>query len=95
MPNGSPRQSFVIPDPVQSLVWILVGKIVTFVFPITATHTPAVALSLAALTGVHSIAGRYEIAAPRKNLTLERFGRNSKSERQSNMIKIETPHNIV
>jgi hypothetical protein len=34
------------------------------------------------------------IAAP-QNLTLERFGRNSKSKRQSNMNKIETPHNIV
>jgi hypothetical protein len=32
---------------------------------------------------------------PQKNLTLERFGRNSKWERQSNMTKIETPHNIV
>jgi hypothetical protein len=35
-----------------------------------------------------------KLPAP-KNLTLERFGRNSKSERQSNMTKIETPHNIV
>jgi hypothetical protein len=33
-------------------------------------------------------------AAP-KNLTPERFGYNSKWERQSNMTKIETPHNIV
>jgi hypothetical protein len=49
------------------------------------------------ITGVHQIAGRYEIAAhPKKNnLTLERFGRNSKLERKSNMTKIETPHNIV
>jgi hypothetical protein len=46
-------------------------------------------------TVVHQIAGRSEIACPRKNLTLERFGRNSKSERQSDMTKIETPHKIV
>jgi hypothetical protein len=32
---------------------------------------------------------------PPQNLTLERFGRNSKSERQLNMTKIETPHQIV
>jgi hypothetical protein len=46
-------------------------------------------------TGVHEIAGRYEMAGPPQNLTLERFSRNSKLERQSNMTKIETPHNIV
>jgi hypothetical protein len=39
-------------------------------------------------TGVHEIAGP-------KNLTPERFGRNSKLERQSNMTKIETPYNIA
>jgi hypothetical protein len=30
-----------------------------------------------------------------RNRTLERFGRNSKWERQSNMTKIEALHNIV
>jgi hypothetical protein len=29
-------------------------------------------------TVVHQIVGRYQIAAHQKNLTLERFGRNSK-----------------
>jgi hypothetical protein len=35
-----------------------------------------------------------KLLAP-QHLTPERFGRNSKLERQSNMIKIEIPHNIV
>jgi hypothetical protein len=39
-------------------------------------------------TVVHEIAGSYEIVEPQNNLTLERFGRNSKLERQSNMTKI-------
>jgi hypothetical protein len=45
------------------------------------------------LEGVYTVV--HQIAGPPQNLTLERFDRNSKEERQSNMAKIESNHNIV